>query len=115
LIVEAPQRYDTYLADKKAPNNNNAPPVIGKYNGIDKSRNEPTSKAKLIPHTTPGNKVGSNTPNDIPTKADDNDNTYSTTIARSNPTGTNNGSKNTYVTNPDNNPDNIPEKYRVSL
>jgi hypothetical protein len=36
-------------------------------------------------------------------------------MARSNPTGTNNGSKNTYVKNPANNPDSIPEKYRVSL
>jgi hypothetical protein len=97
------------------PRTANVPPAIGKYNGVDGLTKDPTNKARLTPTHNPGKTVGNKTPSDIPTRDEDKDNTYSTTIAKSSPTGTNNGSKKTYVRKPDNNPDRTPEKYRVSL
>jgi hypothetical protein len=105
----------TYRTDKNAPAAANNPPATGKNSGVDKFKNEPMNKLEQNPNTNPGSNVGSNTPSDIPTHADMNDKTQQTTMARSNPTGTNNGSKKTYVTNPDINADRMPEKYLVSL
>mmetsp|Transcript_22197 Transcript_22197/g.45043 ORF Transcript_22197/g.45043 Transcript_22197/m.45043 type:complete len:93 (-) Transcript_22197:268-546(-) len=85
-------------ADKKAPNTANTPPTIGKYREkfmARPSKKVPASKAKLTPKQSPGKRVGSKTPNDIPTRDDMIARTHKTTTARFNPTGKKRGSRKT--------------------
>ena len=105
----------TYLDDTMAPISANEPPTIGKNKVLDVSVTAPINNDNDTPKQRPGNKAGSNTPNDIPTNAAWIDKIHSATLANSIPTGTNNGSKKINVMNPDTIVDNIPEKYRELL
>ena len=105
----------TYLDDTMPPISAKEPPTIGKNKVLDVSVTAPTNNDNDTPKHKPGNKAGSNTPNDIPTNAAWIDKIHSATLANSIPTGTNNGSKKINVMNPDTIVDNIPEKYRELL
>jgi hypothetical protein len=72
----------------------------------------PISKAAVVPKHRPGKILGSRIPSDIPTRVALIDRTRKATMARFKPTGTNSGSKKTYVMNPDSAAERRPEKYR---
>ena len=101
--------------DRRAPTTAHIPPIIGKYIGLEIPKKDPTSSERETPRQSPGNKVGSRTQSDIPTNEASIASTQRATIARSNPTGTKSGSKNTYVRKPDRTAESNPEKYLVLL
>ena len=72
--------------------------------------NRPTN----APRQTPGKISGNNTPSAIPTIAESTTKIYINTMAISDRTGTNNGSKKVYVTNPAT-PANIKPEYNLRL
>jgi hypothetical protein len=83
--------------DRYAPTVASRPPTTGKYRAFIERpfRNTPIISARLTPKHRPGKRVGSKTPNDIPTNDAINERSHNTTTARSKPTGTKKGSRKT--------------------
>jgi hypothetical protein len=99
----------TYRTDRTAPTKARTEAAIGKYNWDWRSKKAPTRSAVLTPKHSPGKRVGSKIPRHMPTQDAMKASSHRTTIARSKPTGTRRGSRNTYVRKPERRPDRIPE------
>jgi hypothetical protein len=76
---------------------------------------QPAKRDTATPKQSPGQINGKRTPRDMPTKAALMERMYSATIATSNPTGKNRGSRNVKVKNPDTTAVRKPEKRRSWL